>query len=336
VIAILAVHLAAIVWLCGDTTRLRLLGYDFIEVSSEALVNGSPDVLRPLGFTEDDPSELAAFRTIAARVVGGSSNDGEKLRRLGDYIYSLRRPGAPDLAGERDTPLSVAWANLQRGEHGDCATMSALLAVFWRSLGGHARAVRWANAEGRIGHSAVELYSDVSRHWMYYDMNLNGYGEDETRTPLSIAALRSNLLTDEDVHLVANPQLHDWSSDEFQAALGQNPVEWYVLNNRVLYFEPERRFGRLHQFGWLLSRLPAPLDRGFDNVVGDRDRRLVIQGKIQVADLFTFNGARWFLAYLSAVIAVCGITLVHARVRRKGHRQPHDKERTAPGGFIDR
>jgi len=31
-------------WLCGDPVRLRLIGYDFTEVSSEALVT-----IRPTG-----------------------------------------------------------------------------------------------------------------------------------------------------------------------------------------------------------------------------------------------------------------------------------------------
>ena len=315
VTAVLAVHLAAGTWLCGNATRLRLIGYDFIEVESEAFINDPPDALWPLGFTEDAPSDLAAFRTIAARLVDGSANDAEKFRRLGDYIYTLRRPGAPDLAGGRHLPLSVAWVSLQRGEHGDCAAMSQLLAVLWRSLDGHTRAVQWANADGMIGHIAVELYSDAYRRWVYYDMNLNGYGEDESGTPLSIASLRSNLLTNEDLHLVANPKLHEWNGEEFHAALVQTPVEWYALNNRALYFEPGRRFGRFHRVAWLFNRLPGPLDRVVDNVVGDRDRRIVVEGKIGIADLFTFEGARWFVAYLLTMIAVCGITIGRSQAR---------------------
>ena len=92
VLALLSAHVAALVWLCGDQSRLRLIGYDFLEVSSEALLNAPPDLAGDIRYTEDDPSELAQLRSTAERVVAGSANDSERLRRLGDYIYSLRRP----------------------------------------------------------------------------------------------------------------------------------------------------------------------------------------------------------------------------------------------------
>ncbi|MCU1385101.1 MAG: hypothetical protein JWL71_3798 [Acidobacteria bacterium] len=316
VIAVLFVHAAALVWLCGDPVRLRLIGYDFHEVDSEASVNAAPDVLRGMGYTEDDPSELQAYRAIAERVVAGGRTEGEKLRRLGNYIYSLRRPDARDFASARLEPLSLIWSGLQRGDHGTCGEMSPVLAAFWRSLGGDVRAVRWATSYGAIGHDAVELYSRVYGKWIYYDMNLNGYGEDDEGTPQSIAALRSHLLTEEDVHLVSDARLRDWDTGQFTAALRAFPVEWYALNNRSLDFEADRRFGSFNRIGWLLGRLPSPLDRVMDNIVGQRDRRMVVEGKIEIADLFTFEGARLFLAWLFVVVLVCTVTLVHPALRR--------------------
>jgi hypothetical protein len=309
-LALLAVHVAALAWLCADVGRLRLIGYDFTELASEAEINEPPQTLRTRGYSEDSPADLLAFRSLAEPVVSGSSNDAERMRRLGDYIYSLRLPGAPDLSGPRDQPLTEIFAILLRGDHGSCGEMSRVLAAFWRSLGGHTRAVRWATADGRIGHDAVELYSTGYRRWVYYDMNLNGFGQEDDDTPLSIASLRAKVLTDEDVHLVENPRAHDWNGTEFRAALRTFPVEWYALNNRLLYFEKDRRFGALSRLSPLLSRLPAPIDRFADQIFGDRDRRMVIKGKIEIAGIFTFEGARGFLAYLLAIIVICGATMV--------------------------
>ena len=336
VAALLAVHAAALIWLCGDSTRLRLIGYDFKEVTSEAFVNSPPDKLRAIGYTEDDPSDLQAFRAIAEPIVAGSATDGERLRRFGSYIYGLRRADAPDVHAPRFERLSVVWSALQRGEHGDCGEMSPILAAFWRSLGGHARAVRWATSDGVIGHDAVELYSQAHGKWIYYDMNLNGYGEDEGRTPQSLAALRSHLLTNEDVHLVADTRLHDWDAAEFAAALRDYPVEWYALNNRSLYFENDRRFGPLNRWAWLLGHLPSPLDRVMDNVAGDRDRQLVIEGKIEIAGLFTFDGARWLFAYLVVATLIGGATLAGPAVsvvagRRRARFMPAATRRSPPG-----
>ncbi len=115
VAAVLAVHVAALIWLCGDIDRLRLIAYDVHEMSSEAAVNDPPAALVPLGYSEDDPRDLHVFGAIAEPIVAGIGSDAEKLRRLGDYILSLRREGAPDVGDPR---LSVAWAGLQRGEHG--------------------------------------------------------------------------------------------------------------------------------------------------------------------------------------------------------------------------
>ena len=322
VTAILVVHAAALIWLCGDTTRLRLIGYDFTELASEAEVNGAPETLRAIGYTEDDPAELQAFRAIAEPIVAGSANDGEKLRRLGGYIYALRRPGAPDVAGRRVVQLSSVWSALQRGENGSCGEMSPLLGAFWRSLGGHSRAVRWATSDGLIGHDAIELYSSGYGRWIYYDMNLNGYAVDDEGMPLSIAAVRSNLLTNENVRPIVHAQLHDWTFEQFREALRAFPVETYALNNRLLYFEAGRRFGALNRLGWLLARLPPPLDRVMDNLAGERDRRLVIEGKIEIAGLFTFEGARWFFVYLVTVMLICGITLARSTVRLRDTRVP--------------
>lgn len=234
---------------------------------------------------------------------------------LGDYIYSLRSPTEREEGDDLRDGLSVVFHNLQRGQVGSCAHMSVLLAGFWRSLGGHTRIIRWATAEGATGHVAVELYSTTYSRWMYYDMNLNGFGADDDGIPLSIAALRSNLLTGENLVPVVNPVAHEWTVNDFRAVLVAYPVEWYVLNNAMSYFEPSHRFGRLNRLYPMLNALPRPLDRVADNLVGARDRRLVVDGKIQIGGLLSFEGARWLVGYLLAVIAFCSVTLLRARRR---------------------
>jgi hypothetical protein len=269
-----------------------------------------PPALRPFGYTETDPSELGRFRALAEPIVASATTDGDKLRRLGDFIYSMRRLGMSPPEREVREGLSIILNSMEHGEPQGCSQMSVVLAAFWRSLGGHTRGIRWATVEGRLGHFAVELYSTSHSRWMYYDMNVNGYGADEEGVPLSVAALRSNLLTGEGLDLAVNTVAHDWSISEFESFLREYPVEWYALNNDSLYMEPYRRFGAFNRlFPWLV-RLPYPLDRVVDNVLGERDRRLVVDGKIQIAGLLTFTGARLLVLYLVLIILICAMTLL--------------------------
>lgn len=314
---LLAAHVLCLVWLCGSWTRVRLIAFDFHEVASEAFMTVPPDALHALGYTEDDPRDLAQYGALAASLTSGAANDGERMRRLGDYIYALRRQGRPDSKDEAINVLSTVFNDMRQGDAANCSQMSLVLGAFWRGLGGHTRRLRWATSEGEAGHFAVELYSPAYARWMYYDMNLNGYFSDEDGVPLSIASVRSNLLTGENLHVVASATAHDSTLSDFRAVLARYPVEWYVLNNTMLAPEPDRRFGRFNTLYPILRSLPYPWDRIADNLLGERDRRLVVDNKIQIAGLFTFRGARLVLAYLIAQIAFCAATLMLAlRPRR--------------------
>ena len=274
------------------------------------------------------------------------------MRMLGDYIYSLRSPTEREEGDDLRGGLSVVFHNLQRGQVGSCAHMSVLLAGFWRSLGGHTRIIRWATAEGATGHVAVELYSTTYSRWMYYDMNLNGFGADNDGIPLSIAALRSNLLTGENLVPVVNPVAHEWTVNDFRAVLVAYPVEWYVLNNAMSYFEPSHRFGRLNRLYPMLNALPRPLDRVADNLVGaresppgrgrqDPDRRLTVFRRSEVAGRLPACSDRVLLGH-----AVTGATPRRPDARRRlrltltRHRRPfrrrshHSAERQTANGSI--
>ena len=310
---VLIIHATCLAWLGSDWRRVRLIAYDFREVPSEAFMTQPPPALGPFGYIEDDPAELGRFRAIAEPIVARATTDGDKLRRLGDVIYSMRRGGMPPQEREVRDGLSVILDSMEHGEPEGCSQMSVILAAFWRSLGGHTRGIRWATVDGNLGHFAVELYSTSHSRWMYYDMNLNGYGADQDGVPLSVAALRANLLTGEGLDLAVNAIAHDWSIAEFESFLREYPIEWYTLNNDSLYMEPYRRFGSFNRlFPWLV-RLPYPLDRVVDNVVGERDRRLVVEGKIRIAGLLSFTGARLLVLYLVVIMVICGTTLLVSR-----------------------
>ncbi len=316
-------HAAAVLWLAADQDRLKLLAYDFREVPSEQSVALPPADLRGLGYTEDDPADLAPYRAIAAPIVSGALTDAERLRRLGNYIYGLRQQSRADL-DEREVRRgpSRLLADMEGGDVANCGQMSAMVQVFWRSLGGDSRGVRWADHEGDVGHYGLEVYSPAAKRWLYYDMNLNGYLEDEDGMPLSVSSVRANLLSGEDLHFAANPLRHDWTPDEFTSFVRRYPVEWYALNNRFLYMEPNRRFGPLNVFYPLLSKLPYPTDRVVNNLMGARDRRMVVRGKVQVADLFTFRGAWLFIFWATGVVLCCLWTLMLTRPRRAAAPTP--------------
>lgn len=313
---LLVLHVVALVWLCRDANRLRLLVYDFREVPNESFIERDPAALQAFGYTEDDPADLAAYRALVEPVVAGAASDVERMRRLGDFILSMVKPGMPSVDGTMRQGLSVVLAKLQSGRPATCGHVSAVLAAFWRSLGGHTRGVRWATPEGDIGHYAVELYSTDLNRWIYYDMNMNGYGVDRSGVPLSLTSLRSGLLAGEDLRFVTSPTLHPWTSKEFLPYLHSRPIVWYALNNESLSMEPGHRFGALQRYFTVLAKLPYPLDRILDNLVGVRDRELVLAGKIQIAGLFTVRGARLFVAYLFAMIGLCGLLVS----RRAGGR----------------
>lgn len=314
VTALLLVHLIGLLVLLGNTDRLRLIAYDYHEVPSEADMVAPPSALVELGYTEDEPADLFTFRRLAEPVLAGAQTDAERVRRLGDLVYSLRDDRTTDLAKPDDQGRSSILSHLRQGADANgCGEIAIVMSALWRSAGGHSRGVQWATSEGRAGHNGVELYSAAYGRWIYYDPNLNGYGVDADGIPLSLAVLRSNVLTKQGVHLIASPSRHDWTPDEFIAALPYYPVESYALNNRVLYRETGHRFGRFARYSSWLSALPGPIPRILDNLIGDRDRRMVIDGKIQVAGLLTFTGARIAVFYLLTIVALSAYALGRRR-----------------------
>ncbi len=322
VLVLLLTHAALLGWFVSDWDHVRMVLYAFHEVPSEQTVNASPDDLALLfDYTEDPVEALTNYSAIASPLVAGADTAGDRARRLADYIYSLRRPDSGNLIGDLRFGPDVVYQKMLTGAHADCGQMSTILATFWRSLGGHSRAVRWAAGSGTIGHYAMELWDADRQRWFYYDMNLNGFAHDDDGvTPLSVAALRANLLTGEDVHVTASLTHHDYTLDDLITTVRDFPRETYVLNNDYLHWSRERRFGLLNRFYPALAALPHPWDRIADNLTGGRDRRLIVEGRILVAGWFSFHGARVFILYLLGMMTLCALTLRRTSLTRPADR----------------
>jgi hypothetical protein len=251
-----------------------------LAAADQVLLASSPEQLAPLGYTVDDPADLAMFRSIAAPAAAGISDDRVRLRRLADLIYSYH-PGSetrPIILGGRERGIQAILADMQAGQFALCGQKTMVLAAFWRSLGGDVRQIRFAAGEDSAwyaAHYGIEVYSPRWSKWFYYDATLNGYAEGAGGQPLSLVEINEHLASGEDVTMVANTRSFDWNADEFLEALRANPFQVYSLDNRLRAQDPDRRFGVLNFSYPVLSKLPKPLDRMVDAVTGDSGRRLV-------------------------------------------------------------
>lgn len=255
--------------------------YPLVAVDEQSL-SEPPQSLVPLGYRAASPAELDAFHAAAAPAVAAVSDDTDRMRRLGDLIYSYHPAVAqgPIIQGGRERGARAILAEMQAGRFALCGHKTVVLAALWRSLGGDVRQVRFAQDEDTAwfaAHYGVEVYSPSRTKWFYYDATLNGYAVDEIGTPLSLVELNRRLATGDDVAMVASDRHFDWTPAEFLAFLRQNRLQMYSLNNELRSQDPDRRFGPLN-FGYsVLSHLPRPLDRVFDAVTGDAERRYVIR-----------------------------------------------------------
>ena len=157
-------------------SRLYRQLYPLIAVEAHQL-STNPDTLRAIGYSQDDPADLTGFRTLAEQTIQGAVTDGQRLRKLGDMLYALRRPGAPLITGGREQGVQTLLARLQRGEHGLCGHNTAVLAALWRSLGRDFREIRFTmndRSAWYAAHYGIEVYLPNTQRWMYYDVGLNG------------------------------------------------------------------------------------------------------------------------------------------------------------------
>ncbi len=310
-LVVLAVHVVALVWFCASGYALRLLAFRFQEAPTPSFVDRGPDALAMYGYAEDAPADLAAYRAVAAPLVAGASTDLEKMRRLADYMLSLRKPGAPLLDDTMRQGLSTVFAKMKEGRIPLCGHTAALLAAFWRSLGGDARLVRWASVGGAVGHYGVELYS--GGRWIYYDVNVNAFAVNAAGAPLSLSALRQAAsATGDPVKFETGAVPAPWTVAQLLPFFRLYPITWYTLNDQALYMEPDRRFGPLHRWSSVLSRLPYPLDRLLDNLVGLRDQQLVVAGTVRI-DGLSPRQAWGLVDYLLAMIGICVLVIARRR-----------------------
>jgi hypothetical protein len=321
-------HLAVFFWLVSDWDRDRLLVFRTFEVTSEADINLPPADLKQFSYTQDDPAQLAEFREPALAATAGVTDDAQKFQRLADYIYGLRKPGAR-LIGEREYAyrLTALYDKLKAGEWGNCGHMVWMMTALTRSLGYSSRQVVWFTPDGAASHSAIEIFSQQygpHGRWVYYDLNMNGLGVGRDGSPLSIATLRSNLLTGEDFRFVSHATLRDWDQETFIRRIRAYPLDWYLMNNRLLYYEKGTRFGRFRNWYDSLSKLPYPADRVMDNLFGARETRLAIIGQIGRGDYLTLRGLNASFFYLLTASCVCAVVfwLDGRRSRAKKPKAP--------------
>jgi hypothetical protein len=278
---VLVLQLACIITLASPFAVRSFLYRQFypLVTVSAAQLQAPPETLRPLGFRMDAPADLEAFRTIAAPVVESAESDGERLRRLGDWIYSRRQTGKPLISGGREQGVLALLHRLQDGEQGLCGHMTLVIAGLWRSLGRDFREIRFTASDTKAwyaAHYGIEVYAPESGRWVYYDVGLNGYAVGAAGELLSLSDINQRLADGQTVSIVASTQHQDWNAETFLDFLRQHQRQVISLNNQLRGLDPDRRFGPLHFAYPLLSRLPKPFDRVVDALTGDSAPRMVL------------------------------------------------------------
>ena len=252
--------------------------YPLVPVTAHDLA-AAPDELRQFGYREDDPADLAAFRSAAESALPPTATDAQRLRLLGDVLYSLRGSKETWIAGSREQGIHTILAKMQRGEWGLCGHTTLVYAALWRSLGRDFREIRFTSSDESAwfaAHYGIEVYSPTTRRWLYYDTGLNGYAVGDNGEPLSLTALNEQLASGRDVGVVANPTRHDWDTATFLSFLRRHQLQVFSTNNQLRGLDADRRFGPLHFAYSFFSRLPRPLARVVDAVTGDAGPRLLL------------------------------------------------------------
>jgi hypothetical protein len=285
----LALQLICIVLLAFPTEIRSYLYRQLYPLQSAdaAQLAGTPDSLRTFGYIEDDPAQLSGFRAMAQNAVRTAATDGQRLRQIGDTLYAMRRDDAPVISAGREQGVHVVLGRMQTGEHGLAGHMTLVFSAMLRSIGRDFREVRFTTDDGaawNAAHYGIELYLPDRRHWVYYDIALNGYAVDESGEPLSLAALSEHLAQGHDEAIVASTEHRDWDPQTFLRFLRGHQMMVFSLNNKLRTLDPDRRFGSLHFAYKVLSKLPRPFDRFVDAFTGDAAPRLVLSTHPAPAD----------------------------------------------------
>ena len=279
--ALSLVCVIALGWPHAVRTSLYRTLYPLVALDQASLA-APPSELTALGYRVDAAGELASFHDQAAAVTAGVSDDGLRLRKLTDLIYSYHpgRETTPIIAGGRERGARAILTDMQAGQFALCGHKTLVLAALWRSLGGDVRQIRFTKDDEiawYAAHYGIEAYSPQWRKWFYYDATLNGYAADATGRPLSLVEIDDHLARGDDLAMIASAEHYDWDTTQFLAFLRQNRLQVYALDNRLRSHDPDRRFGALNfGYSWL-SRLPRPLDRVVDTDTGDAERRYIVE-----------------------------------------------------------
>lgn len=158
--------------------------------------------------------------------------------------------------------------------------MTLVVAAMWRSLGGHFREIRFSpdsHQEWAAGHYALEVYSTAEQRWFFFDVNANAFAVDANGTALSLSDINRQLRAGRPVQLITADGYRPWTRDNLLSYLQRTPsdAESIALDNRLMLFEHDRRFGPLNFAAQFITGLPRPMDRFFDAITTSRTPRLI-------------------------------------------------------------
>jgi len=278
--AIVAIHVILLVLYCFFKDGVQYIFFNIQTVSEHEIGFNPENSLQKIAFEQELPRELLFTQKYIPQEILKITDEISKLGAINNYIYSLMNINTllpPDFDYQRRLPNLFEHIFVKH-EYGTCGHVSSVIAAILRSQNYNVRLVRWLNIDGETIHSALEIFIPNLKKWVYFDTNSNGYFKNHEDVPLSAeeAAIagKNNSSYVEAVSMFTDKVQNNNEIRDLYSLI-QTMWPWYLSDNRFLYFEPERRFGRLNFLYPFISKLPFKLDRIFDQTFGDSESRLI-------------------------------------------------------------
>lgn len=308
------IHVCLSAWLLADEHTLHFLVFRIFEVEDPELIDAPPEMLKQFGYVQDAPEDLRGLMARTRFLGPFATDDLSSLRDVADFIYAFRRPGRAEHANALQ--LSNLFDQIRGGNPAFCGDMSRAMAAVLRGLGYDTRRVIWFDASGDKSHAGLEIYSVGRGQWVYYAVNVNGYITDEADQPQSFSMIRERFARGLPLFFHRNRDVFMDAESDFLSRLRVQPLYWYVMNNRYLYFEEDRRFGMLNSLRVIFALLPSPVARGLDNLVGMRETRMSVSGVVVTDEHLGVRSLRWLAIYLG--VAFVGMLAALWSTRSRG------------------